>query len=65
MQRHVVIGDVEGDAVGEPADRALQRVVLEGLEAAAAVAHEVVVVLVLVVRALRLVAGDAVTDLDA
>src|SRR3954451_4904069 len=31
VKRHVVIGDVEAHAVGEAADRALQRVVLEGL----------------------------------
>ena len=59
-----MIGDVEGDARGEAADRPFERVVLEGLEPAAAVAHEVVMVLV-VVRALRLVAGDAVADVDA
>ena len=56
-----MIGDVEGHALGEVVDRALQRVVLEGLEAAAAVAHEVVVV----AGALRLVARHAVADVDA
>ena len=44
---------------------ALERVVLERFEPAAPVAHEVVMVLVGGVAALRLVAGDAVTDVDA
>ena len=46
MQRDVVVGDVERDPFGEAVDRTLQRVVLERLEAAAAVAHEVVVMAV-------------------
>src|SRR3954454_22352802 len=44
VQGDVVIGDVEGDAVGQAVDGLLERFVLEGLEAAAAVAHQVVMV---------------------
>src|SRR5688572_19029069 len=51
VQRHVVVGDVERDALGEVVDRTFQCVVLEGLETAATVAHEVVVM----AGALRLV----------
>src|SRR4051794_1324990 len=65
VQRDVVIGDVERDPRGEAADGALERVVLEGLQAPAPVADQVVVVLVLVLRPLRLVARDAVTHLHA
>src|SRR4051794_22546740 len=64
VQRDVAIGDVEGDPCGEPADGAFERVVLEGGEPAAAIADQVRVMLV-VMRALWFVAGDAVTDVDA
>src|SRR3954454_4078889 len=61
VERDVVIGDVEGDTAGQAADRALERVVLEGLQAPAPVTDQMVVV----AAALRFVAGDAVADLDA
>jgi len=57
-----VIGDVEGHPVGKPADRALQRVVLERLQAPTALADQVVV---MGVRTLGFVARDAVADVDA
>ena len=59
-----MIGDVERHARREAVDGALQRVVLERLQAAAAVAHQVVVVLA-GVRALRFVARHAVADVHA
>ena len=58
-----MLGDVEGDAPGEPVDGALELVVGEGLHVAAAVADHVV--MVVAVGARGLVARGALADLDA
>ena len=55
-------GDVEAGAAFDGLDRSFKRGVLERFELAAAVANEVVVVAV--AGADRLVAGDAVADVD-
>jgi hypothetical protein len=59
-----VLGDLEGDAVGDAPDRLLELGVGEGDDLAAVVADHVVV-MVLGAGAMGLVAGDALADLEA
>jgi hypothetical protein len=57
-----VRSDEVSAAVGDALDRGLERRILERLDLAALVAHEVVVMIAAVVR--RLVACDAVSQVD-
>ncbi len=61
-QDDVVRGDDVSATVRDPLDRRLERRVLERLDLAAVVAHEVV--MMVAVRVGRLVAGDAVAEVD-
>ena len=63
VEHDLVLGHVEGDAVGDAVDCALQLVVLERDDLLACVADEVVV-MVAAAGVDGLVAGDAVADLD-
>jgi hypothetical protein len=62
-EEHVVSSDHVAMASCDAGERRLQRRVLEGLDLAAVVAHQVVVVHSVGVR--RLEAGDAVAEIDA
>jgi hypothetical protein len=63
VKDHLVFGDPQGDMLAHPPKLAFEALVDKRIEPAAAVAHKVVVVSVPVAN--RLVAHDAVTDLDS